>query len=386
MGTRAEAIKLAPVIRELERHRRGVQTVVITTAQHREMLSQALEAFDILPHIDLGLAAPRSQLAEFTGRALKVMTGTFVELQPDIVLVQGDNTAVFAAALAARYAGIPVAHVDGGVRSPSPRSAEVEELNRRLTGVLGDLQFVGTAGARENLLAEGVHSDRIVVTGSPTVDAIRLTPMRTLFSEPALNLIPWEKRRVVTVTMHRQENLGEPMLNVCHALAELTAIHGDLQLVLPLHLNPRVRELLISELDGVPRLEIVDPLGYHDMLDLMRRSIFVMTDSGTIQEECAVLGRPVLILRKYTDRPEVVASGFGRVVGTESVRVIEAATRLLDDDLELDRMSRGDQPYGNGLAAVHIAQALMSRAPRTPGGGMVAEGPAVLPPRRAVEL
>ncbi|MCC6318046.1 MAG: UDP-N-acetylglucosamine 2-epimerase (non-hydrolyzing) [Gemmatimonadaceae bacterium] len=385
IGTRAEAIKLAPVIRELERHRRTVQAIVVTTAQHREMLAQALEAFGILPQVDLGLLTTRAQLADFTSRALLAMTSCFVELRPDLVLVQGDNSTVLAASLAAHYLGIPVGHVDAGLRSSSLRTPFPEELNRRLAAVVADLHFAPTTYARDNLLREAVSPDHIVVTGNTVLDAIRLMPRRAVFDEPDLNVLPWGKRRVVTVTMHRRESLGEPLTHVCHALADLTAMHGDLQIVVPVHLDPRVRDVVVGTLDGVPRVTLVEPVGYADMLELLRRSEFVMTDAGTVQEECAALGRPVLILRRSCDRPEVVASGFGKLVGTETQRVVNAATRLLDDQRELDRMAEGDPPYGDGLASVRIVQTLMSRAPRHAGGSPVAEGPAVLPPRRVVE-
>lgn len=385
VGTRAEAIKLAPVIRELERHRRTVHTAVVTTAQHREMLAQALEAFGITPHVDLGLAAHRGALADFTARALLAMSSTFAELRPDVVVVQGDNASVLAASLAAHYQGIPVAHVDAGVRSANLRNPFPEELHRRVAAAMADLHFAATERARENLRREGVVDGQVVVAGNTILDALRLTPRRQLFDEPALNLVPWMKRRVVAVTMHRRENLGEPIAAVCRALAELVTMHGDLHVVLPLHLNPRVREVVREELDGMPRIDLVDPLAYGDMVELLRRSWCVLTDSGTVLEECAALARPCLVLRRQTDRPEVVDAGFARVIGTETLRVVEATTRLLDDAREHQRMCEGEQPWGDGLAAARIVQVLMSRAPRHAGGAPVAEGPALLPPRRAVE-
>lgn len=385
VGTRAEAIKLAPVIRELERHRRTVHTTVITTAQHREMLAQALEAFGITPQVDLGLLTTRSLLADFTSRALLAMTGCFTELRPDLVLVQGDNSTVLAASLAAHYLGIPVGHVDAGLRSGNVRNPFPEELNRRLAAVVADLHFAPTARAVENLRREGVNDGHVILTGNTILDAIRYMPRRAVFDEARLNMLPWGKRRVITVTMHRRESLGEPLANVCRAVAELTTLHPDLHVVFPVHLNPRVRDTVLDELEGMPRVELLEPLGYADMVELLRRSEFAMTDAGTVQEECAALAKPVLILRRHTDRPEVLESGFGRLVGTETLRVAESASRLLDDARELQLMSDGDVPYGDGLASVRIVQTLMSRAPRAAGGAPVAEGPALLPPRRAVE-
>jgi UDP-N-acetylglucosamine 2-epimerase (non-hydrolysing) len=349
------------------------------------MLSQALDAFGIVPQVDLGLFQTRSQLADFTSRALLAMTGCFTEMRPDIVLVQGDDSTVLAASLAAHYLGIPVAHVDAGVRSANLRSPFPEELNRRLAAVVADLHFTTTGRGREHLQREGVADSRIVVAGNTVIDAIRLTPRRPVFDEARLNVLPWGKRRTVVVTMHRRESLGDPLANVCRAIAELTTMHGDLHVVFPMHLNPRVRDVVMDELDGVPRVDLLEPLGYGDMIELLRRSAFAMTDAGTVQEECAVLGRPVLILRRNADRPEVVESGFGKLVGSDVLQVAGAATRLLDDARELARMSDGEQPYGDGLASVRIVQTLMRRAPRYAGGSPIAEGPALLPPRRAVE-
>jgi len=385
MGTRAEAIKLAPIVRELEKHRDAVQTIVVVTAQHREMLAQALTAFGITPQVDLGLLASRSALADFTSRALLAFTSCFTELRPDIVMVQGDNTTVLAVSLAAHYLGIPVAHLDAGLRSENTRLPFPEQLNRRLAAVVSDLHFATTPAARANLLREGVPDAHVVVSGNTIVDAIRLTPSRETFDDPQLNLIPWSKRRVVLVTMHRRASLGEPLSQVCLALRELVAMHADLHVVLPVHLNPRVRETLLDELSDVSRVELVGPLGYGDMLEVLRRSEFVMTDSGGVQEECAAMLKPVLILGPSTDRTEVIESGVGRLVGTDPARVVEAATRLLDDGRELARRSEGESPYGYGLASVRVIQRLLSCAPRNAGGAPIAEGPALLPPRYAVE-
>lgn len=385
MGTRSEAIKLAPIVRELEKHRDSVQTIIVVTAQHREMLAQALAAFGITPHVDLGLLASRSALADFTARALLAFTSCFTELRPDLVIVQGDNTTVLAVSLAAHYLGIPVAHLDAGQRSDHAKLPFPEQLNRRLASVVSDLHFASTPGAKANLMREGVPEAHIVVSGNTIVDAIRFTPSRQTFDEPPLNLIPWNKRRVVLVTMHRRESIGEPLGQVCMALRELVEIHADLHVVLPVHLNPRVREAVFDELGGIARIELVGPLAYGDMLEVMRRSQFVMTDSGGVQEECAAILKPVLILRASTDRAEVVECGVGRVVGTDALPVVEAATRLLDDARELARMSEGESPYGYSLASVRVIQKLLSCAPRNAGGALIAEGPAPLPPRYAVE-
>ena len=385
VGTRPEAIKLAPVILELERHKDSVQTVVVATAKHREMLAQALDVFGITPHVDLALVAPRNVLADFTARALTALSACFTELRPDVVLLQGDNTTVLAGSLAAHYLGIPVCHIEAGVRSESVRNPFPEELNRRLATVVSDLHFAPTARARENLLREGVPDDRIILTGNTVVDAVRLMPRKAVFSESALNQIPWGKRRVVLVTLHRRENIGEPIAQACRAILELVSMHADLHIVFPLHPNPRVRDAVVDELGDVPRIELMEPLNYSDLIEVMRRSDFAITDSAGIQEEAASLQKPVLVLRKNTDRPEVIGAGFGRVVPAQTLAMVEAATLLLDDDRELARMSEGDNPFGDGLASQRIVRALLSRAPRQAGGSPVAEGPALLPPLRAVE-
>ena len=385
VGTRPEAIKMAPVILELANHRQTIETLVVTTAQHREMLSQALDAFGIKPHVDLGLMSTKLALADFTARALLALSSCFAETRPDIVLVQGDTTTVLCAALAAHYLGIPVGHIEAGLRSGNLRNPFPEELNRRLASVVSDLHFAPTERARENLLHEGIPDSRIVVTGNTIVDALLRIPRRATFDEPRLNDLPWGKRRCVLTTVHRRENLGEPLANICRALAELSTMYTDVHFVFPVHLNPHVRDVVMDELGGVPRIELLDPLGYSDLLELLQRSEFAMTDSGGIQEECPSLGKPVLILRKNTERPEVVDSGFGRVVGTETLQIVNAATTLLDTYAEIEKMTSGVNPFGDGLASQRIVQTLMQRAPRHAGGLPVPEGPAMLPTRRAVE-
>lgn len=385
LGTRAEAIKLAPVIHELAQHRGTIETLVVTTTQHRDLLAQALDAFGIKPNVDLGLPSIPQALADFTARALLAMSSTFSELRPDMVLLQGDTTTVLCAALAAHYLGIPVAHVEAGLRTGNIRNPFPDELNRRLATVVSDLHFAPTDRARNNLKREGVPESKIVVTGNTVVDAIRYFARKAAFDEPRLNALPWEKRRFVVATVHRRETLGEPLLNVCQAIAELAAVHTDVQFVLPVHPNPRVRDVVINELLGMPRVELIEPIGYSDMVELMRRSEFVMTDSGGVQEECAVIAKPVLILRKSTERPEVVESGFGRLVGTDTLALVDAASLLLDDPRVIDRMTDGDNPFGDGMASQRIVQTLMQRAPTRAGGAPIPEGPAMLPTHHAVE-
>jgi UDP-N-acetylglucosamine 2-epimerase (non-hydrolysing) len=385
MGNRAEAIKLAPVVRELERHAATAQAIVVVTAQHREMLAQALADFDITPHVDLGLFAQSSELAEFTARALLAFNSCFAELRPDVVVLQGDNTTVLAASLAAHYQGIPVAHVDAGLRSTQPRAFAPEELNRRLASAVSDLHFAPTQEARQHLLDEGIPDDHVVLAGNTVIDAMRLIGSRQTFDAGLLNVLPWPKRRVVLVTMHHRESLGDPLRGVCQALIELVAMHADVHVVMPVHPNPRVRGVVTGMLSGIPRIDLMEPLSYGDLLEVMQRAQFVMTDSGAVQEECAASLKPVLILGKSTERPEVIACGVGKLVGTDTNAVVTHATRLLDDARELARMCEGENPYGYGLASVRVVQTLLRRAPRQAGGAPVAEGPALLPPSYAVE-
>ena len=385
VGTRPEVIKLAPVIHELAQHRDAIETIVVTTTQHRDLLSQALDAFGIKPNVDLGLPSVPQGLAEFTARALLALSASLSELRPDLVLLQGDTTTVLCAALAAHYLGIPVAHVEAGLRTGNVRNPFPDELNRRLATAVADLHFAPTQRASENLRREGVAGERIVVTGNTVVDALRRFPRRALFDATRLNDLAWGKRRFVVATMHRRETIGDPMRNVCQAIAEIAAVQLDVQFVVPVHPNPRVRETVLSELMGMPRVELLEPLGYGDMVELMRRSLFMMTDSGGIQEECAALGKPVLILRKTTERPEVVDAGFGRLVGTGTLDIVDEASLILDDPRTVDRMTEGENPFGDGQAAQRIVRTLMQRAPTRAGGAPVPEGPAMLPTRHAVE-
>ncbi len=349
---------MAPVITELERHVEEFETVIVATAQHREMLAQAMSAFQLRPHIDLGLMATRQALSDFTSRALLALSSCFTELRPDLVLVQGDTTTVLAAALAARYLGIAVGHVEAGLRSGSLHNPFPEELNRRLASVIAELHFAPTESARANLLREGVPSERILVTGNTIVDALARIPRRAGFDDPRLNALPWVSHRTLLVTVHRRESIGAPLRGMCRAFGVLVDRYPDLLILFPVHLNPRVREIVLEELAGRPGVELLDPLSYPDLLEVARRSLFVMTDSGGIQEECPSLRKPVLVLRETTERPEVIQAGYGRLVGTDPAAIVSAASELLDNPLALDAMIDGDNPFGDGLAAVRIVQAL----------------------------
>jgi UDP-N-acetylglucosamine 2-epimerase (non-hydrolysing) len=376
IGTRPEAIKLAPVIAELERHDDHFELMVVTTAQHREMLAQALDVFGIHADVDLGMVYPRVTLGDFASRALAALSGCFEQLRPDLVVVQGDTNTVLAAVLAATYLEIPLAHVEAGLRSGDIQDPFPEELNRRLATLACDIHFAPTESARRNLLREGVPAERIVVTGNTIVDALRSIPRRATFDEPALGRIPWDRQRIILTTVHRREVYGEPLEEVCRALAELVARHADLRIVFPVHLNPSVRGVVFERLRDTPRIDLLPPLGYPDLLEVLRRSTLVLTDSGGIQEECPALGKPVLVLREKTERPEVIASGFGRLVGTSRRRIVAETTYLLEHPDALAAMVTGENPFGDGRAAWRIADALARRLPtRHAGDGAASPAP-----------
>ena len=358
LGTRPEAIKLAPVIRELERRPATFSPVVIATSQHREMLVQACEAFGIVPDLDLGLTHANRTLAQFTAQALLALTDAFRRLLPDMLLVQGDTSTVVAAALAAFYSGIPIGHIEAGLRSGDLRRPFPEEANRRMATAVTDIHFAPTEGARHNLTSERIAARDVIVTGNTIVDALAMLGNQGEFTDPTLRTLPWSERRTVLVTAHRRETLGDRLHGVCQALKELVRRHPTLQLVFPVHLNPKVREVVVPELGRTDRVILLDPLGYRDVIEVMRRSDLVLTDSGGLQEEAPSLRKPVVILRDVTERPEVVASGFGVLVGTEPAQIIATVDRLLADPLARARMTQGDNPFGDGRASERICDAI----------------------------
>jgi len=361
LGTRPEAIKMAPVIRELERRPQVFDPLVITTSQQREMLAQALAAFHLTPHVDLGLTHANTTLAEFTARALIALTGVLAQWSPNLLLVQGDTSTVVAGALAAFHAGVPIGHVEAGLRSGDNRRPFPEEVNRRMTSCVADLHFAPTERARSNLLAEQIAERDIFVTGNTIVDALHLIGHDGCFESPELNALPWDQKQVLLVTVHRRENLGDHLVGICAALRTLVAGHPDVAIVIPVHLNPLVREVVFAELSAVPGVTLLDPLPYHDLVEVMRRCRFILTDSGGIQEEAPSLRKPVLILREVTERPEVVEAGFGRLVGIEPREIVAAASRLLADRAAYERMTSGQNPFGDGHAARRIVDVLQQR-------------------------
>ena len=360
-GTRPEAIKMAPVIRELRKHP-DIETRVCITAQHREMLDQVMQLFHIHADYDLNIMAQGQTLYDITARVLRGLQEVFAKERPDCVLVHGDTTTTFTAALAAFYAQIPVGHVEAGLRTYDLHSPFPEEANRQLTGVLADYHFAPTETAKDHLLREHKEEEKIFVTGNTVIDALLATVKKDYtFADKEIEAIE-EHKRVILVTTHRRENLGAPMHHVYRALRRLVDDIPDTEIVFPVHRNPLVREAVAEELEGHDRIHLVEPMEYEPFTNLMARSAIVLTDSGGIQEEAPSLGKPVLVLRDTTERPEAVAAGTVALVGTSEEAVYETAHRLLTDEAAYRKMAEAVNPYGDGHAAERIVAWLRHRA------------------------
>lgn len=357
-GTRPEAIKMAPVVHALRAHPE-LEPVVAVTAQHRHMLDQVLEIFGITPDADLDIMQPGQTLPDITARILQKMTPVMASLKPDMVLVHGDTSTTLATAMAAFYARIPVGHVEAGLRTGNMQAPWPEEMNRRLVAPLCDLHFAPTESARANLLREGIASDRIHVTGNTVIDALLQIDARLRgesdLREAMAARFPFldPARRLVLVTGHRRENFGDGFERICQALAEI-ARRDDVQVVYPVHLNPNVQEPVRRLLSGRSNVHLIEPLEYLPFVYLMQQAYLILTDSGGVQEEAPSLGKPVLVMRETTERPEAVDAGTVRLVGTDKSKIVEALDRLLDDPTEYTSMSTAHNPYGDGQAAGRI--------------------------------
>lgn len=357
-GTRPEAIKMAPVVKELQKHPE-VMTKICITAQHREMLDQVMALFGLVADYDLDIMAKGQTLYDITERVLHGLREVFEKEKPDLVLVHGDTTTTFTAALAAFYAQIPVGHVEAGLRTGNLFSPYPEEANRQLTGILADYHFAPTETARQNLLAEHKNPDRIYVTGNTVIDALLATVKDNYsFADKEIEALESHKR-IILVTTHRRENLGGPMHHVYRALRRLVDTVPDTEIVFPVHLNPLVREAVAEELEGHPSVHLVEPMEYEEFTNLMARSAIVLTDSGGIQEEAPSLGKPVLVLRDTTERPEAVAAGTVKLVGTDEETVYRVAYELLTDEAAYQKMAEAVNPYGDGLAAKRIVERIL---------------------------
>ena len=358
-GTRPEAIKMAPVVLELNR-RAEIESLVAVTAQHREMLDQVLTLFDIRPDFDLNIMSEGQTLFDITSRALLGLDKVFCAAKPDVVLVHGDTTTTFAGALAAFYHQIEVGHVEAGLRTRNKFSPYPEEMNRRLTGSLADLNFAPTVTAKENLLRENVDAEKIFVTGNTVIDALYKTVRADFKFAGNLERVDFGKR-IILVTTHRRENLGEPLRQVYKALKSLVEEFSDVEIIFPVHKNPKVRAVVDEELGGLERVRLIDPLDYEPFANLMNRATLILTDSGGVQEEAPALGKPVLVLRDTTERPEAVHAGTVKLIGTNQAKVYGAAKILLTDATEYRKMAEAQSPYGDGHAAQRIVDVLLWR-------------------------
>ena len=356
-GTRPEAIKMAPVVKALA-EAPDMDPIVTVTAQHRDMLDQVLRLFDITPDYDLNIMSPGQTLYDVTDRALLGLKSVLEEAKPDVVLVHGDTTTTFAGALASFYQEIPVGHVEAGLRTGNIYSPFPEEMNRKLTGSLATYHFAPTSSSESNLVKENINQDHLYVTGNTVIDALATTVREDyVFEEEAINALDSTKR-IVLVTTHRRENLGEPMRHVYGAIRQLVEEFEDIQIVFPVHKNPKVRQVVQEELGTVERVTLIDPLDYEPFANLMAKSYLILTDSGGIQEEAPALGKPVLVLRDTTERPEAVTAGTVRLVGTDKAAVHDAAYELLHDEDAYKIMSNSVNPYGDGQASRRIVEAL----------------------------
>ena len=358
-GTRPEAIKMAPLALELKKYDE-IEPIVCVTAQHRQMLDQVLEIFNIKPDYDLDIMKERQTLVGITSRVLEGLDEVIKKEQPDIVLVHGDTSTSFVAALAAFYNQVKVGHVEAGLRTYDKYSPFPEEMNRQLTGRISDLNFSPTEQNRQNLLKENVSDDIIYITGNTVIDALKTTVRDDYkFKDETLNSIDFKNRRVIIVTAHRRENLGKPLENICNALKRVVTAYGDTELVYPVHLNPAVRETVFSILGDTDRVHLIDPIDVEELHNAMARSFMVMTDSGGIQEEAPALAKPVLVLRRETERPEAVAAGTVKIAGVDEDVIFNMAKELLDDKGAYDKMAHAANPYGDGEASRRTVEAIL---------------------------
>lgn len=359
-GTRPEAIKMAPLVLELQKHSE-IDSLCCVTAQHREMLDAVLNIFQIEPDFDLNIMAPRQTLASITTKILSGLDQVLEQAKPDLVLVHGDTSTTFAAALASFYRGVRVGHVEAGLRSFDKFSPFPEEVNRKLTGNIADLHFCPTVNNADNLRRERIEND-LFITGNTVIDALKTTVRSDyIFRSDALKQMNFTGKRTILLTAHRRENYGAPMESIMHAVADIIASHPDVQVIYPVHLSPAVRDTVFPILGEVARVHLIDPIDVDDMHNLMARCDLILTDSGGLQEEAPSLGKPVLVLRTETERPEAVAAGTVKIVGVARDVIVRETSLLLDSREAYDKMAHAANPYGDGHASERIVQALLWR-------------------------
>jgi len=357
-GTRPEAIKMCPLVKELA-SRPEIESLCCVTAQHRQMLDSVLEVFDVKPDYDLDIMTPRQTLSTITTKCLLGMEEAIKDLQPDMILVHGDTSTTFAGALAAFYHQVPVGHVEAGLRTYDKYSPFPEEMNRKLVTSIADLYFCPTVNNKNNLEKESVEKG-IFVTGNTVIDALKTTVREDyVFATEKLNHLPYDEKKIILVTCHRRENYGEPMRNIFLALRQIAETHKDVEIVYPVHLSPVVREAVDEYLRGAPRIHLIDPLPADEMHNLMARCYMVMTDSGGLQEEAPALGKPVLVMRRETERPEAITAGTVRLAGVVQDDIVTMAERLICDKEAYKKMARAVNPYGDGDACRRIADAIL---------------------------
>lgn len=372
VGTRPEAIKLAPLICAFGRQPRQFHTKVCATAQHREMLDQVFKVFDLKPDFDLNAMHPRQDLFDLSARLMLGLRDILTDFRPDLVIIQGDTTTSMMSALAAFYLQIPVAHVEAGLRTHNPLAPWPEEMNRLISGRIADIHFAPTENAKRNLINENVPPKQIFVTGNTGIDALfaarriihdhglALSLQRTVGQRLGDRQLDFDRSKLVLVTGHRRENFGQGFINICHALRAIAANNPDLHVVYPVHLNPNVQKPVRSILDGRENIHLIEPLGYLPFLFLMEKALFILTDSGGIQEEAPSLGKPVLVMRESTERTEALCAGTVQLVGTDPEKICEESQRLIDDRHHYNRMSKAKNPYGDGTASQAIVEIVLS--------------------------
>ncbi len=358
-GTRPEAIKIAPIIKELEKYSDKIKSVVCVTAQHRQMLDQVLQLFEIVPDIDLDLMVDDQTLTAFTVKSMIALSDLFEKIQPDLALVQGDTSTAMLAALVAFYKKVPVGHVEAGLRTANRYSPFPEEINRRLISVLATYHFAPTRTAADALRKEGWPDETIYITGNTVIDALLMIAQKEYFTNKDF-IFPQNEHKLILVTAHRRENFGKPIRNICQALKEIVHRNSDVEIAYPVHLNPNIRLPVYEMLAKQDRVHLLEPMEYLPFVQLMKRAYLVLTDSGGIQEEAPALGKPVLVMRQETERPEAVEAGTAKIVGTNSACIISETELLLNNQEEYVKMANAVSPYGDGYAAQRIIEVILN--------------------------